>query len=88
MPSKSVDHWDKRTDGTLLIGPAIGWDTAIAPLTGLLQLRYAHSEEQYEAGGAALQVVLTAVQARQLSEDLRRMADLLDADNLPRGCPQ
>nr|WP_314471104.1 hypothetical protein [uncultured Sphingomonas sp.] len=83
-----LDHWDKRDDGNLLIGPAIGWDTAIAPMTGLLQLRYAHSEEQFERGGAAIQVVLTAVQARQLSEDLRRMADQLDADNLPRGTKQ
>ena len=38
--------------------------------------------------GAALQVVLTAVQARQLSEDLRQMAETLDADNLPRGTKQ
>lgn len=88
MASKTVDHWDKRPDGTLLIGPALGWDTAIAPMTGLLRLRYAHSEEQYETGGVGLQVVLTAVQARQLSEDLRRMADALDDDDLPRGTKQ
>lgn len=88
MASTNVNHWKKRPDGTLLIGPAIGWDTAIAPMTGLLQLRYAHSEEQYETGGEALQVVLTAVQARQLSEDLRRMADRLDEDNLPKGTRQ
>jgi len=84
----SLKHWDTRPDGNLLIGPAIGWDTAIAPMTGMLRLRYAHSEDQFEAGGTAVQVVLTAVQARQLSEDLRKMADTLDEDNLPHGTQQ
>lgn len=83
-----MKDWDTRPDGNLLIGPALGWDTATAPMTGLLRLRYAHSEDQYEAGGVAVQVVLTAVQARQLSEDLRKMADELDEDNRPHGTKQ
>ncbi|MDH4746653.1 hypothetical protein OMP43_21740 [Sphingomonas sp. CBMAI 2297] len=83
-----IRDWDLRPDGNLLIGPAIGWDTAIAPMTALLRLRYALSEEEYETGGRSAQVVLTAVQARQLSEDLRRMADALDDDNLPHGTAQ
>ncbi len=83
-----LENWDTKPDGNLLIGPAIGWDTAIAPMTGLLRLRYAHTEEQFEKGGTAVQVVLTAAQARMLSEDLRKMADSLDADNLPRGTKQ
>lgn len=83
-----VSQWDQRPDGKLLIGPVLGWDTALAPMTGLLRLRYAHSEDQYESGGQALQVVLTAVQARALGQALLRMADALDADNLPRGTSQ
>lgn len=83
-----MQDWDIREDGNLLIGPALGWETAIGPMTGLLRVRYAHSEDRYESGGDALQVTLTAVQARQLSEDLRRMADKLDEDNLPRGTKQ
>jgi hypothetical protein len=83
-----LSHWDLRPNGNLLIGPAIGWETAIAPMTGMLRLRYAHSEEQFETGGVAVQVVLTAVQARMLSEDLRKMADTLDADNLSEGTKQ
>ncbi len=83
-----LGHWDLRPNGNLLIGPALGWDTAIAPMTGMLRLRYAHSEEQFETGGVAVQVVLTAVQARMLSEDLRKMADTLDADNLSEGTKQ
>ena len=83
-----LGDWDTRPDGTLLIGPALSWQTAIAPMTGMLRLRYAHSEDQFESGGIAVQVVLTAVQARSLSEDLRKMADALDEDNLPRGTSQ
>ncbi|MBO9724336.1 MAG: hypothetical protein J7530_08175 [Novosphingobium sp.] len=77
-----MKDWDLTPEGNLKIGPVIGWETAIAPMIGLLRLRYAHSEEEFEAGGTGLQVQMTPVQLRNLSESLRQMADRIDAQNL------
>lgn len=77
-----TDDWEKTPEGNLLMYPLIGWDTAIAPMIGLLRLRYATSEEEFEAGGIALQLHATPVVLRQLSQVLSAMADRIDAQNL------
>jgi len=77
-----MDDWDRTADGKLATGPVIGWSSATAQMIGLLRLRVAHSESEFEAGGRAIQVHLTPVQLRSLAEDLLRMADSIDAQHL------
>lgn len=77
-----TDDWDKTPEGNLLIYPLIGWDTGIAPMLGLLRLRYATSEKEFEAGGIGLQLHATPVVLRQLSQVLSAMADHIDEQNL------
>lgn len=81
-----MKEWDTNAEGNLAVFPVIGWDTAIAPMIGLLRLRYAPSAETFEAGGVPVQLHLTPVQLRALSADLLQMADRIDAQNL--GTPQ
>jgi len=81
-------EWELRPDGNLLVGPVLGWDTALAPMNGLLRVEYAHSEEELKAGGKAVQFVLTAAQARELSVLLARLADAMDAENQGPGTRQ
>lgn len=78
----SMDEWDLDEGGNLRMGPVTGWDTASAPMLGLLRLRYALTETEFETGGRAVQVHLTPVQLRTLSQDLLQMADRIDAQNL------
>lgn len=77
-----MDEWEKTPEGNLLCYPLIGWDSQIAPMLGLLRLRYARSEEEFEAGGVGLQLHATPVILRQLSQVLSLMADRIDAQNL------
>lgn len=77
----NTDNWEKTPEGNLLVYPLIGWDTAIAPMIGLLRLRYAQSETEFEQGGVSLQLHATPMILRQLSEVLSAMADRIDAQN-------
>jgi hypothetical protein len=78
----SMKDWDTNPDGNLAVSPVMGWDTAIGGLVGLLRLRYARSETEFETGGVGIQFHMTPVQLRQLADDLSRMADRIDAVNL------
>ena len=78
----ALNGWDTRPNGDIAVAPTLGWQTAIMPLNGLLRVRYAETEQQFESGGVALQLVLTPVQLRQLSADLLNMAERIDAQNL------
>lgn len=82
----ALNGWDTRPNGDIAVVQTLGWQTAIMPLNGLIRLNYAETEQQFESGGVALQLVLTPVQLRQLSADLLKMAELIDAQNL--GTPQ
>lgn len=77
-----MDDWDLNEDGNLAAYPVMGWGTRSAQMIGLVRLRYARSETEWNAGGVALQLHLTPVQLRQLSQDLQRMADRIDEQNL------
>ena len=77
-----MKDWDRQPDGNLAIFPVVGWDSAIAQMIGLLRLRYARSEQEFESGGVPVQVHMTPVQLRKLSQDLSQMADRIDAQNL------
>ncbi|WP_416464001.1 hypothetical protein [Sphingomonas sp. VDB2] len=77
-----MDDWDTLPNGNLAIYPVVGWDSAIGQMIGLLRLRYARSESEFESGGVPVQIHLTPVQLRMLSQDLSNMADRIDAQNL------
>ncbi len=77
-----MKDWDKSPSGNLIAHQVLGWDNAIAQMIGLLRLRYARSEWEFESGGIALQLHLTPIQLRILSQDLLQMADRIDAQNL------
>lgn len=77
-----TDAWDLTPEGNIKLYPLIGWDTQIAPMIGLLRLRYARSEEEFETGGVGLQLHATPVILRQLSQVLSAMADRIDEQNL------
>ena len=83
-----MHDWDRTAGAGLATCPLIRWESAIAPMFAVIRLLYAQNEDQFQSGGIALQLTMTAVQARQLSQDLARIADRLDADNLPRGTVQ
>lgn len=74
--------WDTRPNGDIAVHPTLGWQTAIASLNGLLRIQYAENEQQFESGGVALQLAMTPVQLRMLSQDLLRMAEKIDAQHL------
>ena len=78
----AIEDWDTDDSGNLAVYPVVGWDTAIAQMIGLVRLRYARSETEFESGGVPVQVHLTPVQLRTLSQDLAQMADRIDAQNL------
>lgn len=77
-----MDDWEKTPNGDLLLYPLIGWDTAIAPMIGLLRLRYARSETEFEAGGVAIQLHAPPDILRSLSTLLAQMADRIEAQPL------
>lgn len=77
-----MDGWDTLPNGNLAIYPVVGWDSAIGQMIGLLRLCYARSETEFESGGVPIQIHLTPVQLRMLSQDLSNMADRIDAQNL------
>ncbi|MBU3077667.1 hypothetical protein [Sphingomonas quercus] len=77
-PAKSVDHWDRLTDGTVRLSITLSWEAATAQKTGLLRLLHAENDREVEAGGIATQVTLTSPQARLMSQDLWKMANYLD----------
>lgn len=81
-----MSEWALRPDGNLDIGPLLGWDTATAPMTGLLRLHYATTQEEFDAGGRAVQMALTTTQMREFAQALLRLAD--HVDNQPLGTAQ
>lgn len=78
----SVQHWDLRPNGDLAVHPCLGFETATAQLTGLVRLIYAENEQQFESGGVALQLAMTPVQLRSLSQGLLKMATAIEAQPL------
>ncbi len=78
----TIQDWDTAPNGNLIAHQVLGWDMKTAPMLGLLRLRYARSETEFESGGVSVQLHMTPAQLRVLAEDLSRMADRIDAQNL------
>lgn len=71
----SVNGWDCREDGNIAVGPLLGYQTAVIPMTGLLRLETAQSEDQLQSGlVGSVQLAMTAPQLRELAQALLRMA--------------
>lgn len=78
-----TDGWDCRPDGNIAVGPLMGWQATIAPMTGLLRLETAQSEDQLQSGQfQAVQLAMTAPQMRELADLLRRMAEAVEGQPL------
>jgi hypothetical protein len=82
-----IEDWETRPDGQIALGPLTGWQTAAAPMTGVLRLESARSEDQLRSGErAVLQLAMTALQCRQLAQALIGLAENIEAQ--PKGAPQ
>lgn len=77
-----MQDWDRNDQGNVALCPLIGYQTAVAAMTGMLRIAYARDEAEFEAGGTTLQLSMTPVQLRTLSAALRQMADRIDKQNL------
>lgn len=75
----SIDHWDKLPNGNIETFPFLGLETAPTATFGLVRLRFATTEAQFESGQhEALQLTMTPVQLRQASAALLRMAEHIE----------
>lgn len=81
------ERWDKHPNGDLRLGPLMGWDIGILPMTGLFRFETATSEEKLLCGEfEALQVGMTVAQMRELASALLRTADTVEGQ--PPGTKQ
>lgn len=79
--------WDCHPDGKLAVGPLMGWQASVAPMTGLLRLETAQNDDQLRTGQfQAVQLAMTAAQLRELSSLLLRMAKAVESQ--PKGTAQ
>jgi hypothetical protein len=82
-----MENWKKRPNGDVEVGPLMGWSIGVIPMTGLVRLEAAMSEEALQSGErAVLQVAMTETQLRELAQSLLRTADALAAQ--PKGPKQ
>jgi hypothetical protein len=71
--------WELNERGQVIFAALMGYSMATMPEGGLVRLEYAGTMEDVDRGRASgLQLHLTAAQAREVGEALRRLADTLD----------
>jgi len=70
----ATNGWEKAPNGKIA-APVAAWDAVIGGTYVLLRIQYGEHEHQ---DVQAVQVGMTAEQARLLADDLRIMADRLD----------
>lgn len=75
----SLEHWNKRPDGTVEIGPLLGHEVVKVDIQGAVRLSFAYSEEHRKEGGASVQLMVTAEQAQSLAAALSALAERLGA---------
>lgn len=71
----ATSAWEKAPNGDIIAEPVAAWDAVIGGTYVLLRIQYGEQEHQEVQ---AVQVGMTAEQARLLADDLRIMADRLD----------
>ncbi len=70
-------QWDTRANGDIMLCPLMGYDTAL--LAGAacgLRVIFARDEAALRTGGEVVQLALSPKIALELSDSLRRMAEL------------
>jgi hypothetical protein len=73
------EGWDLNERGQVKFAALMGYAMATFPEGGLVRLEYAETEEDLERRTASgLQLHLSARQAREIGEALRRLADTLE----------
>ncbi len=73
------ESWELNERGQVTFAAPMGYSMATMPEGGLVRLEYGEPLADLEARRASgLQLHLTAPQARELGEALRRLADVLD----------
>ena len=73
------ESWELNEHGQVKIAALMGYSMATMPEGGLVRLEYAETLEDMDRGTpAGLQLHVTAPQAREIGEALRRLADTLD----------
>jgi hypothetical protein len=79
------ESWELDERGQVKFAALMGYSMALMPAGGLVRLEYAETVEDLERGtSAGLQLHLTAPQAREIGEALRRLADKLDGEEAAR----
>jgi hypothetical protein len=79
------ESWELNERGQVKFAALMGYSMALMPAGGLVRIEYAETLEDAERRTpAGLQLHLTAPQARELGEALRRLADKLDSDGATR----
>jgi hypothetical protein len=76
------ESWDLNERGQVKFAALMGYAMATFPEGGLVRFEYAETAEDMERRTpSGLQVHLSAPQARELGEALRRLADQLDSQD-------
>jgi hypothetical protein len=79
------ESWELNENGQVKLAALMGYSMALMPGGGLVRLEYGQTLEAIELGKpAGLQLHLTAPQAREIAEALRRLADSVEAQDRAR----
>ena len=74
------ESWELNEHGQVKIAALMGYSMATMPEGGLVRLEYAETVEDMESRTlSGLQLHMSAPQAREIGEALRRLADTLDS---------
>lgn len=73
------DDWELLPNGNVRVFPLVGVQTASVPPIGLLRLEFEETEDAAQKGQrSALQLNMSAAQARELAQMLLKLAGTLD----------
>ena len=76
----AIVDWNKNEDGNITASPVVAWDAVIGGMYGMLRIQFVNSHDDLERQEFhAVQIGMSAKQARTLAGDLLQIADKLDA---------
>jgi hypothetical protein len=74
------ESWELNERGQVKFAALMGYSMAIMPEGGLVRIEYAETVEDIDRGTpSAIQLHMSAPQAREIAEALRRLAVTLDS---------
>jgi hypothetical protein len=72
------EDWE-MDGGNIKLFPVTGYSTAVAPMTAMIRIQFARSDDQLQTGATeAVQLGMTAAVARELAAAFLDMADRID----------